>query len=119
MANLNNVVNITCEKLNERITILRPVVTVDSEGNRKRDYACYKSVWANVEVLGSMNSGESGTEVKRIVTYSIVIRVQKDIIHEHDRILWNCITLRQTSPAVEIGRKYIVISAKDLREKDG
>ena len=116
MANLNNVVNITCEKLNERITILRPVVTVDSEGNRKRDYACYKSVWANVEVLGSMNSGESGTEVKRIVTYSIVIRVQKDIIHEHDRILWNGITLRQTSPAVEIGRKYIVISAKDLRE---
>lgn len=116
MANLNNVENFTCDKLNERITIMRPSVTVDSEGNRVKSYTPYKSVWASVEVIGSINSGESGTEVKRIVTYSIVIRLQDNIIREHDRILWNGVTLRQTSPAVVIGRKFIVISAKDLRE---
>ena len=116
MANLNNVVELTADKLNDRITIMRPTVAVDSEGNRIKTYSNYKTVWANVEVIGSINSGESGTEVKRIVTYSIVIRVIKDIIRENDRIAWNGITLRQTSPAVEIGKKYIVISCKDLRE---
>ena len=116
MANLNNVVGFTAERLNERVTVLRHETHTDTEGNRIRGYHAYKTVWASVEVTGSLNSGEAGNEVKRVINYSIVIRYQPDIICDLDRLQWNGITLRQTSPAVTIGRKFIVISAKDLRE---
>ena len=116
MANLNGVMDYTAEKLNDRVTILRSVVMTDSEGNRIREYGAYKTVWANVNAIGTMNTGESGTEVKRVINYSIVVRWQDGLINEMDRISWNGIVLKQTSPAVSIGRKFIVISAKDMRE---
>ena len=116
MANLSNIANYTAERLNERVTVLRQEAHTDNEGNRIREYRDYKTVWASVEVTGSLNSGEEGNEVKRVINYSIVIRYQPDIICDLDRLQWNGITLRQTSPAVTIGKKFIVISAKDLRE---
>lgn len=116
MANLDNVLTYTAEKLNDRVTILRATTTADSEGNRIRTYDAYKTVWANVSINGTMNTGEAGTEAKRVINYSVVVRWQDGLIHELDRISWNGVTLRQTSPAVEIGRKFIVISCKDLRE---
>lgn len=116
MANLSNIANYTAERLNERVTVLRQETHTDTEGNRIREYHAYKTVWASVEVTGSLNSGEAGNEVKRVINYSIVIRYQPDIVCDLDRLQWNGITLRQTSPAVTIGNKFIVISAKDLRE---
>lgn len=116
MANLNNVIGFTAERLNERVTVLRQEAHTDNEGNRIREYRDYKTVWASVEVLGSLNSGEADSEVKRVINYSVVIRYQHDIIQELDRLRWNGVVLRQTSPAVVIGKKYIVISCKDLRE---
>lgn len=115
MAILNNVMTYTAEKLNDRVAIHRAEVTTDSEGNRIKNYGLYKELWANVEVIGSVNTGESGSEVKRIINYSIVLRYPIDI-KESDRVVWNGAVLYQTSPAVTIGRKFVVLSCKDLVE---
>lgn len=116
MANLNNIIDYTSEKLNERVTIRRPSYTVDSEGNRICQYRDYKTVWANVSPVGTVTNGETSAEVRRVVNYSIVVRSQHDLVHYDDVIVWHGVTMKQTSPSVDIGCKFTVISCKDMRE---
>lgn len=104
-------------EMRHRITIQRPVSTVDDMGNLIQDGTedvC--TVWAKVLPYAAKISDGYAEKVDE-VSYRIAIRYRDDI-ETTDLLQWRDKTLIMSAPPYPLdgGRKYLVMEAKELVE---
>ena len=104
-------------ELRQRITIQRPVSTVDDMGNliqNGMEDVC--TVWAKVLPYAAKISDGYAEKVDE-VSYRIAIRYRADI-EVTDTILWQGKKLIMSAPPYPLNglRKYLIMEAKELVE---
>ena len=108
---------VSLNELQQRVTILRPVTTVDEVGNLIEDgqeEVC--TVWAKVLPYAAKISDGYAEKVDE-VNYRIVIRYRDDI-EVTDIIRWRSRKFMQTAPAYDMrcNRQYLVLEVRELVE---
>lgn len=108
---------ISLNELRQRVTILRPVTTVDDAGNLVRtgeEEVC--TVWAKVFPYAAKISDGYAEKVDE-VNYRIVIRYRSNI-ETTDEIQWRNHRFVQSAPAYDIrsNRQYLVMEVRELVE---
>ena len=100
-----------------RITIQRPQISIDTEGNNvETDRPDVQTVWAKVLPTASKISDGYVEKVQEII-YRVVVRYGVDI-QVTDKIFWNDKILEIIAPPylMDGKRKYIVIETRELIE---
>ena len=108
---------VSLNELQQRVTILRPVTTVDEVGNLIEDgqeEVC--TVWAKVLPYAAKISDGYAEKVDE-VNYRIIIRYRSDI-EVTDEIQWRSRRFVQTAPAYDVrsNRQYLVMEVRELIE---
>ena len=108
---------VSLNELRQRVTILRPVSTVDDAGNlieSRAEEVC--TVWAKVLPYAAKISNGYAEKVDE-VNYRIVIRYREDI-EVTDIIRWRSRTFTQTAPSYDMrsNRQYTVLEVRELVE---
>ena len=106
---------VSLNELRQRVTILRPVTTVDDAGNLIESGAeevC--TVWAKVLPYAAKISDGYAEKVDE-VNYRIVIRYRDDV-EVSDIVRWRSRKFMQTAPAYDIrsNRQYLVMEVREL-----
>ena len=108
---------VTLAELRHRVTIKRPTVTIDDEGNIiENSLADFLTLWAKVLPTAAKISDGYVEQVNE-VHYRIVIRYRTDI-EITDVLLWEGKKLEQTAPPYMLDgkKKYLVLEARELVE---
>ena len=108
---------ISLNELRQRVTIIRPVTTVDEVGNLIEDgeeEVC--TVWAKVFPYAAKITDGYAEKVDE-VNYRIIIRYRSDI-KLTDVIQWRSHRFVQTAPAYDVrsNRQYLVMEVRELIE---
>ena len=108
---------ISLNELRQRVTILRPVTTVDEMGNLveggEEEVA---TVWAKVFPYAAKITDGYAEKVDE-VNYRIIIRYRDDV-KVTDVIRWRSRRFTQTAPAYDVrsNRQYLVMEVRELIE---
>ena len=108
---------VSMSELRHRIRILRPLTTVDEEGNLiEQGWTEIAAVWAKVLPYATKISDGYAEKVDE-VSYRVVIRYREDI-QVTDVLRWLSKTLVLSAPPYGMDglRKYTVIEARELVE---
>ena len=108
---------ISLNELRQRVTILRPITTVDEVGNLvESDEEEVCTVWAKVFPYAAKITDGYAEKVDE-VNYRIIIRYRDDV-KVTDVIRWRSHRFVQTAPAYDVrsNRQYLVMEVRELIE---
>ncbi|MBO6292324.1 MAG: head-tail adaptor protein [Selenomonas sp.] len=108
---------VSLSELRHRVKILRPITTVDEEGNLIEDgWTVIGVVWAKVLPYAARISNGYAEKVEE-VNYRVVIRYREDI-QMTDILEWRGKALAMSAPPYPLDglRKYLVMEARELVE---
>ena len=108
---------VSMSELRHRISILRPVMDTDDEGNiLAQTTQKVGKAWALVLPFAAKISDEYAEKVQK-VDYRIVIRYRTDV-RVTDRIRWDDKTLIPIAPPYPLGgkKRWLVIECRELVE---
>ena len=108
---------VSMSELRHRITLLRPVMDTDDEGNiLSSSVQEIAKAWALVLPFAAKISDGYAEKVQE-VDYRIVIRYRMDM-RVTDRIRWGNKTLTPTAPPYPLGgkKRWLVIECRELVE---
>lgn len=102
-------------EMRERISILRPQLTYDAEGNTiENGREEIARVWAKV-LPTAANSTDAPPEDKNIVTLRVVIRNRADVL-PNDLIVYGGAILTQIAPPYLLDgrREFLVLTCREM-----
>ena len=108
---------VSMSELRHRITILRPVMDTDDEGNiLSSSVQAFAQAWALVLPFAAKISDGYAEKVQE-VDHRVVIRYRADV-RVTDRIRWGNKTLTPTAPPYPLGgkKRWLVIECRELVE---
>lgn len=111
---------VNLNELRHRVTILRPMTTVDEEGNLLEDgLEPLDTVWAKILPYAAKISDGYAEKVDE-VNYRIVIRYRNDVAVT-DIVQWRGRRFQITAPPYDIwsNRQYTVLEVRELVEDGG
>ena len=108
---------VSMSELRHRITILRPVMDTDDEGNiLSSSVQAFAQAWALVLPFAAKISDGYAEKVQE-VDHRVVIRYRADV-RVTDRIRWGDKTLTPIAPPYPLGgkKRWLVIECRELVE---
>lgn len=109
MASIENSTLYTANELNSRVDIYQPKPTLLEDGTRHLVYSKQCSRWSNVSIVSFRNSQEDKTEMRRTVSYRIVMRYREDLLTTESLLRYRGQFLRLSAPPINLKNKFYLI----------
>lgn len=95
--------------LNSRVEIYKPAPRVLEDGTRHIVYSKQCSRWSNVSIVSFRNSNEDKVEVRRTISYRIVMRYREGLLTTESLLRYKGQFLRLSAPPIILRNKFYLI----------
>ena len=108
-----NKYNYSISDFNERVGILRRIITKDDALNRIETWKKSFDVWAHVEIKNAASINIDNGQIG-VLNYTVVLRYNERLLDAIDALEFKGKRLILTVPMYSIDNKYIVIQAREI-----